>query len=347
LNIVRPDYFPLPPYTAETGANSQDARVSWRQIVRVKKNAGKLIEDNGIEAEKIYRPVQADLQPNTSSNSQYDRIADDLSRQALLSGKKFMYFLTTPDLFTRGQLGVAASFDFELQGLRRVEITDENGVKRGELTVGPFDLLRRTQRQIRFAPGVTEPSLVQYNIKAFDALGRQQMNTFRSIRFFPNTVDFLQVRAGTSEKVAFGQVKYAAQFDSKPIREGKLGWNVVDGKLRLGDGQQYRDDVDTSITFFVNSALPTFKVAVKATYQTEVDYDFVQIGFVSRGQTTQFLTSVNGGSGARQDGISGQGVIDQTFTVTATGEVEVFIRFVSDGAVTDVGATIESLTISA
>jgi hypothetical protein len=348
LNPARPDYFPKLPYSDILPESAvQNARVGWRELIRVKKNNNVRIEDLGIAADKIFKPIQADLQPNTDSNSQYDRIAADLNRIAVTSGKKNLYFATNPAFVINGQLGDAASFDFDIRGLSRIEIIDENGSKKAELSVGASDLPKRQQRQIRFNPDIKEPTVVKYNIRAFDARGRQHMNTFRIVRFLPNSGDFLQIRADTVEKVAFGSAKYYAQFDAKNIREGKLGWNLVNGAYQVADGVQYQDNVESTLSYFVNSALPSFKVAVKASYETELDYDFIQIGYVRNGVTTQFLTSVNQETSAPQNGVSGKGVIDQTFTVTGTGTIEVFIRFISDAGVTDVGATIESITFSA
>jgi hypothetical protein len=56
-----------------------DVTLGWRQSVRVNQNAGVLIEDLGVVSNRIFRPTQADIQPNTTVYSPYDRIAQALA----------------------------------------------------------------------------------------------------------------------------------------------------------------------------------------------------------------------------------------------------------------------------
>jgi hypothetical protein len=257
-----------------------------------------------------------------------------------------MYFQTTAAILVTAKIGDTLTFPLELQGLRRVQVTNPEGLIVGNLTVPILDQFRRTQRTIQVSQYVTTPVFLRYNIKAFDGFGRQQLSTVRVVRFVPSTTDFLQINSVMSEKVQFGQSKYVAQYDSNLVHDGKMEAAVVDGKLRMGNGKGYNDNADTTVSLFVNSTLPSFKVALKATYQTEKDYDFLKFGFIAGGKTVHFLTSVNSDSGAQQEGVSGKGVIDQSFLVAASGEVELFVRFVSDYTISEVGATIDSITIS-
>ncbi|KAH9263782.1 hypothetical protein BASA83_012817 [Batrachochytrium salamandrivorans] len=61
-----------------TYANTLSVGVT--QIVRTGRYNGQTIEDAGIEPEIIVRPRWSDLQPNPTTNTQYDRIAESLAR---------------------------------------------------------------------------------------------------------------------------------------------------------------------------------------------------------------------------------------------------------------------------
>jgi hypothetical protein len=50
--------------------------------VRVRQNAGRIIEDVGVVSDRIFRPTQADIQPGVKTFSPYDRIADALAGTA-------------------------------------------------------------------------------------------------------------------------------------------------------------------------------------------------------------------------------------------------------------------------
>jgi hypothetical protein len=214
------------------------------------------------------------------------------------------------------------------------------------LNVNAWDLLKKQVRQIRFPSTATEPSITRYNIKAFDALGRQQITTYRTVRFLPSTINYLQIMPGNNIPLDFKTLpKYAAQYDDKIIKG--LGWNLVNGTLRVGDGVQYKENVDTKISFFANTKATTVNIQVKATYESEENFDYLQIGFTKNSNTTHFLRSTNSETGTPVDGVSGKGVIDQVFTAQVSGEFEIFARFISDGGVISVGATIESITVSA
>jgi hypothetical protein len=67
LSLASPQYFPMPPYytnQSETESTATpDARVGWRDTIRVGKNIELPIEDLGIKSEMIVRPTRLDLQP--------------------------------------------------------------------------------------------------------------------------------------------------------------------------------------------------------------------------------------------------------------------------------------------
>ena len=111
-------------------------------------------------------------------------------------------------------IGDLLRFELEVQGLSKIIIVDAKGVQKAEHIVEKPDMFKRTTPQIKFDSNVTIPAILQYNVKAYDGNGHLKMNTFRKIRFVPNPRDHLQLTAGTSLQVPFGEAKYVAQYDT-------------------------------------------------------------------------------------------------------------------------------------
>ncbi|KAH9246145.1 hypothetical protein BASA81_016313 [Batrachochytrium salamandrivorans] len=70
-------------YTTYTNALS----VGVTQAIRTGRYKGQTIEDVGIEPDTVFRPQWSDLQPDSPTNTQYDRIAASLARTGQESGQ--------------------------------------------------------------------------------------------------------------------------------------------------------------------------------------------------------------------------------------------------------------------
>ena len=80
------------PFTNELASDSApNFRVGWRQQVRNGKNAGRLVEDFGIEPDHIVRPHATDFLPNRTRSSIFDRIAQILRKESERSQRTFVY----------------------------------------------------------------------------------------------------------------------------------------------------------------------------------------------------------------------------------------------------------------
>jgi hypothetical protein len=339
---VVPRFFPPFPYQQQLGEYSQDFSIPWRQTIRTGKNKGKLIEDAGVKADIVVRPTIADILPNSTTYSQYERIAEELNKQARASGKDSMYFRTLQDLRSDVAMGSKITFDLEIQGISRVVAYDDRQKELSSLSIKQSERSKKQSTKFSFDHRLKIGTIAYLNLKAFDASNRQLFTTNRIVRIIPQSKSFLKLAAGVSTAVNLKGVPYAAQFDSSPGN----GWTFRSGRLTIGDGKQYLNDVDSSLIYFVNTAVP-FKIAIDATYHTELDFDFFKVGYVKDGVTTQLLTSKVQDTDDDQDGISGSGSLKQTFEIPAIGEVEIFVQFISDSLTTDVGATINSISFSA
>ncbi|KAH6561750.1 hypothetical protein BASA62_009579 [Batrachochytrium salamandrivorans] len=66
------------------------------QTVRTGRYKGQTIEDVGIETDTVFRPRWSDLQPDPTTNTQYDRIAASLARTGQENGQSKLHFVCEP-----------------------------------------------------------------------------------------------------------------------------------------------------------------------------------------------------------------------------------------------------------
>ncbi|KAL5035548.1 hypothetical protein RTP6_003226 [Batrachochytrium dendrobatidis] len=113
------------PATGSTYANMLS--VGIRQSVRNGKYDGQLIEDTGIKSDIVVRANWSDLQPNSTTNTQYDRIADNLSRIGKTNGQADTMFVAEPFSIeaNMGEFKLGA----EVSGIEDITITSDDGKK--------------------------------------------------------------------------------------------------------------------------------------------------------------------------------------------------------------------------
>ncbi|KAH6581252.1 hypothetical protein BASA60_002529 [Batrachochytrium salamandrivorans] len=77
-------------------------RATWKlrcwchPAIRTGRYNGQGIEDVGIEPDTVFRPQWSDLQPNSPTNTQYDRIAESLARTGQENGQSKLHFVCEP-----------------------------------------------------------------------------------------------------------------------------------------------------------------------------------------------------------------------------------------------------------
>jgi C-terminal processing protease CtpA/Prc len=65
----------------------QDMRIGWRQAIRSGKNAGKLIEDHGVYADFVVRPLASEFATNATRTNQLEKIVEHLKQYGEQTGK--------------------------------------------------------------------------------------------------------------------------------------------------------------------------------------------------------------------------------------------------------------------
>ncbi|KAH9267252.1 hypothetical protein BASA84_000733, partial [Batrachochytrium salamandrivorans] len=95
-----PKYFKKFPFSQKLTSGSKTyantLTVGVAQTIRTGRYKGQDIEDAGIEPEFIFRPQWSDLQPNPTTNTQYDRISASLDRIGQENGQSKLHFVSEP-----------------------------------------------------------------------------------------------------------------------------------------------------------------------------------------------------------------------------------------------------------
>ena len=177
--------------------------------------------------------------------------------------------------------------------------------------------------------------MVRLNVQGLDDYGNIAFNTWRSFKFIPPEFQYLVTvgRRNFARNLDFTKIsKYFGVFEDR--NKAGQGWNYLDNKWTINDGKTYGKNIDSTFSIFL--ANRGSSIGIVATYDTEEELDFFQIGYILNGENTHYLLPNNG--------VSGVGVIDQIFDLPA-GNLEVFFRFYSYNGGFRVGATIQSIKL--
>jgi hypothetical protein len=313
------------PEQLRTGA--QDARVAWRQSIRVKRKNNTLIEDNGVPTDIRVLPTELDIIPNTQLNSQLDRIADNLNQKAVSSGRRSMYFQTTPSFDASVTIGTAVEFQLDIQGLKRIQVLDIGKNQVAFLEVTNNQLMRRQQRSIRFPLTATQTGIVRYEIIAFDNFGKQILTTFRFIDVVPPRSSFATLSAQPMLLDARSTNLFITERGTTTA-----GWKKEGTKLVISP--QYEINLDSTASFYMTSTNTPVAVTITGQYASEETFDFLTLSYKDARNSTELFK------------VSGKGQLNQSFTFSPQGDFVIDVKFTSDGAVSDDGVTIDSVQIS-
>ena len=345
LSVVASEYFPKFPNADISESGPLNARVSWRQSIRVGTNYGGIIEDDGIVADvQMIRPSELDLIPGTTSNSQYDFISDQLRKIGKKNGKYGRYFQATPESFAEFNLGQPLVFNVDVKGVSKIQIFDSSNQPVGTPLV-LTEKEKRQQRQIRVDPKLDRASYKTYQIRGYDESNAMIFTTSRTIRFLPSPATHLNISNKGNMTLDLNNGPEMAQYDLHTPRGLGFVANGTDMQVG-GTGANYANNVDTQRSFFINCQDGGFNVHVRGVYDTELKFDYLHVGYKQDTKVVEFLKTPSGNSTI--DGISGKGVLDNTYHVPgfSGGVTELFVRFVSDAGVVKPGVVIEKIELT-
>ncbi|KAH9272648.1 hypothetical protein BASA83_005154 [Batrachochytrium salamandrivorans] len=325
-----PKYFKKFPFSQELASGSKTytntLSVGVTQIVRTGLYKGQDIEDRGIKTEFIFRPRWSDLQPDSTTNTQYDRIAASLARIGRKNGQSRLHFISEPFSIVN-PIGVF-SLEVEAAGIERFTVFQADGK-----TV--------IAKKRRSALGNNRITIVG------KTAGKQVLKTIRNVRTIPTDDNYMRIStpgftfAGISDSVGL--------YQSSTTSPGN-GWNNLKGPWVIGNGVKYASDVDSSLEAFFTAPVGTeINIGLDVDLDTELDFDFLYLSVKSSGGVEDFLTRSKSRDGTKAFyGISGRSMmVKETFPFTTKSEqFSVSLRFISDEATEFIGSTINSFTVS-
>lgn len=320
-------YFPDVPFKNEMPLAALDFSLAWIQMIRIN---GQIIEDTGIKSDYIVRPTLSDIEPGIAQSShQYDQIADILIQQSIVEGKADLLFEVEPKLQQSIRIGQPITLEFQTRGFKKIIVYDEDS----KLIWTSSNV---SSSSLTHAPVIGRPSIRRYNIQGLDGNANIAFNTWRSFKFVPPESQYYLVttdRRNFARNLDFTKnEKYYGVYEN-PSKAGQ-GWNYLNNKWVINDGVTYGKNIDSTLSIFL--ANRGSSIGIVATYDTEYELDFLQIGYILNGENTHYLLPNNG--------VSGVGVIDQIFDLPA-GNVEVFFRFYGHSGGFRVGATVQSIKL--
>ncbi|KAH6586396.1 hypothetical protein BASA50_000569 [Batrachochytrium salamandrivorans] len=299
-----------------------DPSLGVTQIVRTGRYNGQGIEDVGIETDTVVRPQWSDLQPDSTTNTQYDRIAASLAR----TGQK------------NGQIEAAGIYEFI------VFQAD------GKTVAAKQRRSRATTKQKFSIPVSTVGSALgnSHITIVGKTAGKQVLKTIRNVRIIPDDDKYMKISttgftfSGLSDSVGLYQSSTTVPAD---------GWNNLNGPWMIGNGVQYVSNIDSSIEASFTAPIGTeINIGLDVDSRHRHRFDFLYLSVKSSGGVEDFLLGSKSLDGKKTfNGISGeehdcQGTIPFT---TTSEKFSVSLKFTSDEAVEFAGVVIRSFTVSA
>ncbi|KAH9246377.1 hypothetical protein BASA81_016067 [Batrachochytrium salamandrivorans] len=343
-----PTYFKKFPFTQELTSGSttyaNTLTVGITQFIRTGLYKSQLIEDAGIEPEIIVRPRWSDLQPNPTTNTQYDRIAEHLARTGQKNGQSKLHFVCEPFEIEKpiGEF----SLEVEAAGIYEFTVFQADGKT---VIANKRRSLATNKQKFAIPVSTVGSALGNSHITIVGkTAGVQVLKTKRNVRTIPTNGNYMKIRnhmfifSGLSDSVGLYQSSVTAPGD---------GWNNLKGPWIIGNGVKYVSRVDSSIEAFFTASVGTkINIGIDVDFDSMPDFDFFHLSVKSSDGVEDFLLRSKSRYGTNMlNGVSGmEGVVKGTAPFTTTSEMfSVSLKFTSDEAVEFAGATINSFTVSA
>lgn len=346
LSWLDPGNFQLLPFSQTLGDYRGSMLVSMRAFIQNGLRDGLPVEDYGVRSDIIVRPTVADLLPNATSSSQFDRIADSLRSYGRAAGKNGLYFILEPETITvrtRGFFPLTAEvanltnlFVYNSTGslLRKVVFPRSSGKQNITVSVKPpSNSLGNLAISVQsFASAVNQT--------------KQLLKTLRTIIAVPPFRTYFSLN-----KKAFlwdlNLKPYVGVYNKGAMLSmPQLGWVQRNRTWVVGDGIQYANNVDTSLQFFFQADVGSnITVSLNATYNTEPEYDFFYVNYLDDNGIISLLDSTIS-DGTVLPGISGNGNLTTSFAIqTKAKYFSIALQFVSDPGVQSSGVSLFSFSV--
>ncbi|KAH6588477.1 hypothetical protein BASA50_010703 [Batrachochytrium salamandrivorans] len=327
---------------SKTHANTLSVGVT--QVVRTGLYKGQIIEDVGIKTDTVFRPQWSDLQPDSPTNTQYDRIAESLARTGQENGQSRLHFVCEPFLIVKPINGF--SLEVETAGIERFTVFQADGK-----TIIAKKRRRSVTNKQKFAIPVSADAITLGNSQIIivgKTAGVQVLKTKRNVRIIPDDDKYMEI--STSGFTFTGLSDSVGLYQSPATAPGN-GWNNLKGPWMIGNGVRYVENIDSSIEAFFSAPVGTnINIGIDVALDSMPGHDFLYLYVKSSDGVEDFLLRSKNRDGAETlNGVSGLDmIVKETFPFTTKSEkFSVSLKFISNRSREFAGATINSFTVSA
>jgi hypothetical protein len=260
--------------------SGQDIGHSFRQTIRIGKNAGILLEDRGVISDVIVPATLSDLY--TDSGDQFKIISKALAEKAKDHTASVKISDTRIDVLETDEPKVIVQW----------ENTDKIEFRSKRATVATVDIENSNILGRAFElPKVNEN---KYAINQYELIGFNQnervWRKWYSYRTVPTAFDLTENLVITLED---SEAKPFAIYNEG--NAAKDGWVVSEQTLRIGDGVEYKDAVKSEATLFLNlSADKEFMLNFEALQSSEKDFDYLKVKIIVEGKEVELIKGLSG-----------------------------------------------------
>jgi C-terminal processing protease CtpA/Prc len=256
----------------------QGMRVSWRQTIRVGKNAGKLIENTGVKSDIVVRYVTEDVVGGESRA---------LMREVHKAIEKIIPRYKSSITLASGLMmpnGSAAAWKEIVKGVDKLEVVQGDKVVQSYAVNAQGETVEISLPEIKG----------EWTDAPFHVVGKAaDVTQFRVIRDVHWRGAMLDASRGLKEDFASGLKYWHAVQSEGPAGEG---WQVKGQALRVGKGPKYSPRVVTQVFVPIDTiGKRVISLDLAMNMETEEGMDFVNI--IVRDPETgneEYLASVSG-----------------------------------------------------
>jgi C-terminal processing protease CtpA/Prc len=334
LIVLAQQYFPLPK-SFEDGKSDNGGigvTIGWREMVRVGKNAGKRIEDFGVESDVVIRPRLEDILPGSIIETQYERISLDLYDKKL--SKNLVTFELLPELQGDFIIGKEIKFEFKTKGVNSIII--ENDLTKTKIL---HSITNDDQSNIfTLNSGLFTYGIFQFNIYGYKD-DQEIIQTKRYFKSIPKIQSYIKVE----KEIELLNSPFYHYDQNKNIENHIVGFTKFKDLLVVGNNTQYENNLNTEVVFYLYTHQKS-KISIKVLVDTIPNLDLFFFGYIYQNIEYHLLTTSS--YPRPKEGVSGIHTIDQTFDIDDIGAIGVFCRFTSDRYLVKKGVEVSSIKIS-
>jgi len=294
--------------------NGQDIDFSFRQAIRVGKNAGALIENEGVKVDRLSPMNWSDIFNATNDQllvlqKHLSSISANYSSSIFFSKEERQDFLRNQDPLVQASWTDTSTFEFKKDGTtidrREVDLNASSAISL------PIDV-----------SVISDGRLEIYG-------SNNEVPVWRKIIRYRVIPEFESVRQGENLMERFSIYSVISSKEN--------GWHIKNNELIFGDGKTYHNLVESEASLFVSLPKTKSLLSYTATVDSELNFDFLKIYIIIKGHPPTLIQSLSGH-------------LPQTnykYDLSSFAGEKVEIRFVfkTDEATNDKGVTLKGVRI--